>query len=116
MLRLLADENFDFDVVRCVLRRRQDIDFVRVQDSGIGGADDREVLEWAARAGRIVISHDVRTMTRDAYTLVLEGRPMLGLVEVSQELPIDRVIEDLILFVDCCEPPEIEGPVIYFPL
>ena len=47
MLRLLADENFDFDIVRGVLRRRPDIDFVRVQDSGMGSANDRDVLEWA---------------------------------------------------------------------
>ena len=86
MLRLLADENFDFDIVRGVLRRRPDIDFVRVQDSGMGSANDRDVLEWAARVGRIVISHDVRTMTRDAYTLVLEGRPMLGLIEFRKIL------------------------------
>ena len=62
MLRLAADENFNADIVRGLLRRLPDLDIVRVQDAGLSGADDSAVLEWAAREGRIVLTHDVSTL------------------------------------------------------
>jgi len=35
MLALAADENFNNDIVRGALRRKPDLDFVRVQDAGL---------------------------------------------------------------------------------
>jgi len=40
MLRLVADENFNNDIVRGLLRRKPDLDIVRVQDADLSGADD----------------------------------------------------------------------------
>jgi hypothetical protein len=40
MLRLAADENFNADIVRGLLRRLPDLDIVRVHDAGLSGADD----------------------------------------------------------------------------
>ncbi len=40
MLRLAADENFNADIVRGLLRRLPDRDIARVQDAGLSGADD----------------------------------------------------------------------------
>lgn len=47
MLRFLADENFNNQIVRGVLRRNANVDIVRVQDVGSSEADDPTVLEWA---------------------------------------------------------------------
>lgn len=41
MLRLLADENFDNDIVRGVLRRTTHVDLIRVQDVGLTGANGK---------------------------------------------------------------------------
>ena len=38
MWRLLADENFNGDIVREVLLRHPNLDLVRVQDVGLAGA------------------------------------------------------------------------------
>src|SRR3990172_5124193 len=57
MLRLAADENFNGDIVRGILRRNPKLDIVRVQDVGLSGADDPSVLQWAADQGRIVVAH-----------------------------------------------------------
>ena len=59
MLRLAADENFNGDIVRGLLRRNPKLDIVRVQDVGLSGADDPSVLQWAADKGRIVVTHDI---------------------------------------------------------
>ncbi|MCX8049222.1 MAG: DUF5615 family PIN-like protein [Methylohalobius sp.] len=64
MLCLAADENFNNDIVRALLRRRPDLDIVRLQDVGLSGASDPAVLEWAAREGRVLLTHDVTTPRR----------------------------------------------------
>ena len=61
MLRLAADENINADIVRGHRSRFPDNYVVRVPDAGLSGADDPAVLEWAARAGRIVMTHDIST-------------------------------------------------------
>lgn len=53
MLALATDENFNNDIVRGALRRKPDLNVVRVQDAGLSGADDPTVLEWAAQQGRV---------------------------------------------------------------
>jgi predicted nuclease of predicted toxin-antitoxin system len=61
MALFLADENFNNQIVRGVLRQSPDIDIVRVQDVGLSGADDPDILAWAAQERRIVLTHDVAT-------------------------------------------------------
>lgn len=59
MLQLAADENFNNNIVRGLLRRKADLDIVRVQDIGLSGADDPKILEWVAQKNRILLTHDV---------------------------------------------------------
>jgi hypothetical protein len=116
MLRLAADENFNNDVVRGVRRRNASVDLVRVQDEGLSGADDPTVLEWAAQAGRVLLTHDVRTMTRYAWARVTEGKPMPGVFEVGRDVPIGIAIEEILLLAECSLDGEWEGQVRYLPL
>lgn len=116
MLRFVADENFNNNIVRGLLRRKPDLDIVRVQDVGLSGADDPTVLEWAAQEERVLLTHDVTTMTRYAYERVQEGRLMPGVFEVSRAVPIGRAIEDLLLLAECSLDGEWEGQVRYLPL
>ena len=115
-MRWAADENFNNDIIRGLLRRKQDVDILRVQDIGLSGADDPTVLEWAADEGRVLLTHDVSTITRYAYERVEAGKPMPGVFEVSREIPMGVVIEDLILLTECSLEDEWEGQVRYLPL
>ena len=47
MLCLAADENFNNDILRGLLRRNPSLDIVRIQDVGLSSADDPTVLAWA---------------------------------------------------------------------
>jgi hypothetical protein len=116
VLRLAADEIFHGDTVRGLRRRAPDLDLVRVQDAGLSGADDVTVLEWAAREGRMLLSHDVRTLTRHAYARVGAGQPMPGVVEVPRTVSIGQAIEDLVLLAEASLEGELEGRVVYLPL
>lgn len=112
MLQFLADENFNNQIVRGVLRRNLTLDIVRVQDVGLAGKDDPTVLEWAAQRGRVVLTHDVTTMTDFAYERVQAGLSMPGLFEVSRRVPVGLVIEELLLLAAC----SLEGQVRFLPL
>jgi predicted nuclease of predicted toxin-antitoxin system len=97
LLRLVADENFNNDIVRGLLRRKPDLDIVRVQDVGLSGADDASVLEWAAQEDWVLITHDVTTLTRFAYDRVRAGLPMPGVFKVSRAVSVGLAIEDILL-------------------
>lgn len=116
MLLLAADENFNNDIVRGLLRRNASLNIVRVQDVGVSGATDPAVLDWAAMEGRVLLTHDVSTITRYAYERVHAGKGMPGVFEVGRTLPVGAVIEDILLLVECSLPGEWEGQVRYLPL
>jgi hypothetical protein len=115
-LRFLVDEDFDYDIVRGLLRRLPTLDIVRVQDIELSGTPDPIVLARASQNGRVGLTHDVSTMTAHAYARVASGLPMPGVFAVSQLAPIGQVIEDLVLLAECSLPDEWEGQVRYVPL
>jgi len=109
MLRLAADENFNGDIVRGLLRRNPKLDIVCVQDVGLSGADDATVLQWAADQGRIVVTHDISTMAKHAFDRIAAGQPMPRVFEVRSVTSIGQAIDDLILLADCSFEGEWEG-------
>ena len=116
MLKPLADENFDNTIVRGLFRRNSALDIVRVQDVGLSGEDDPTVLEWAAQEGRVLLTHDVATITRYAYDRVRQGQTMPGVIEIKTDAPIAQVIEDVLVLVECSQEGELESQVQYLPL
>jgi hypothetical protein len=116
MRRLAADENFNNNILRGLLRRRPELDIVRIQDLGLSGTDDPTVLEWAAQEGRVLLTHDVSTITKYAYERVRAGQPMPGVFEVSRAVPVGRAVEDILLLAECSLDAEWEGQIRYLPL
>ena len=62
-LRFLVDEDFDNDIMRGMLRRLPILDIVRVQDVELSGSPEPRALDRAAQDGRVLLTHDVSTMT-----------------------------------------------------
>jgi hypothetical protein len=116
MLRLAADENFNQDIVRGLLRREPDLDLVGVQDVGLSGAADPNVLAWAAAEGRLLLTHDVSTVTRYAYERVEASLRMPGVIEVSRTVPLGQAIEDILLLAELSLPDEWADQILYLPL
>ncbi|GAB4544605.1 MAG: hypothetical protein Kow0063_38360 [Anaerolineae bacterium] len=113
MLLLAADENFNNDIIRGLLRRKPDLDIVRIQDVGLSGADAPTVLEWAAQEGRALLTHDVSTITHYAYERIRAGKSMPGVFEVSRNVSIRVAIEDILLLAECSLSDEWKGHGIY---
>ena len=116
MLRLLADENFNQRIVRGLSRRKPDLEILGVQDIGLRETDDQEILEWAAGEGRIILTHDVSTMTPFAWERVAQARPLAGLIEVPATLPIGQAIEEILIILECTSEDELEDQIWHVPL
>lgn len=113
-VKFVADENFDNNIVRGLVRQKPDLDVVRVQDVGLSGADDPTVLAWAAQENRVLLTHDVRTITKYAYERLNAGLEIAGVLEVGKNAAIGQVIADILLlseFEDDCR-----GQILNLPL
>ena len=115
-VRWLADENFKNDILRALFRREPGIDMVRAQDVGLTGCDDETLLAWAAQQGRVLLTHDVSTITAHTYRRVMNGEAMPGVFEVSCDIWIRAAVEDILLLTECSVQDEWEGQVRYLPL
>lgn len=116
MLRFVADENFNGDIVRGLLLRQPDLDIVRVQDVDLAGNDDPDVLAWAAENNRIILTHDRATMPDYAYERVAAGEVMAGVFILDDRFPIGRAIEEILLMAACSENSEWSGQAVYLPI
>ena len=116
MLRLATDEDFNGRIVRGILRRLPEADLLRIQEVGLSGAADQDVLDFAASEGRLLLTHDAKTMPRYAYERVASGLVVPGVVVCRQDVPIRQVIDDIVLLAECSEEGEWERQVIYLPL
>ena len=115
MLRFLSDEDFDGRIIRGLRHRRKDIDLVRAQDVGLPGASDEKLLEWAAENGRILLSHDKRTMPIHVRERVADGQSVPGIFIVLSPSSIGRCIDDIELLVECSDASEWQNTITYLP-
>ena len=111
----LADENFDNDIVRAVRRAGPDIDIVRVQECGLMGASDPELLAWASFEQRMILTHDVNTFRKYATDRIKRGEPTPGVFLVGRKKPIAEVVEAILMVTHCSEPSEWDRQVLFFP-
>lgn len=116
MLRLLADENLNDRVARGLLLRQPDLDLVAVRDVGLAGLNDEEVLAWAAANGRIVLTNDRATMPDHARDRLSAAEGMPGLFVLKRRLSIGQAIDEILFIVECSEPAEWNGRIVYLPL
>jgi len=114
-VRFLTDENFDNRILTGLRRRFPRLDIIRIQDSGLLGAEDPEILAWAAEEDRIVLTHDAATMPAYAYQRVQVGAKMPGVIEVPRAMPIAQAIEEIALLLELSRPREWENQVVYLP-
>jgi predicted nuclease of predicted toxin-antitoxin system len=115
VISFLADENLKRKIVTGLLRRNPSVDVVRAQDAGLTGVDDRILLEWAARQGRVLLTHDVQTLVGFAWELISLGKPMAGVIVLGRNLRVSQAVEELLLIAECSDPGEWAG-VVALPL
>lgn len=115
-MKFFADENFHGGVLDALLAIFPDLDVIRIQDTEFSGAKDEMLLEVAAQQGRIMLTHDVSTLTKHAYDRVRDGLPMPGVIEVREGMPIGQALDDLQVLIGAGTPDDFENQVRYVPL
>jgi Domain of unknown function (DUF5615) len=116
MVPLLIDENFNHRILRGLRRRFPDLDSLLVQETEVFQQDDPAVLDWASTHNRVVLTHDVNTITKYAYARLDAGQLLSGVVIIPKELSIGSAIEDLSVLLTCSHPEEFLNRVIHLPL
>src|SRR5688572_17166382 len=116
MLRLLIDENIDHRILRGLLRRIPQLDFIIPAHAGLAGMKDSELLRWAALEDRTILTHDIQTMPHFASQLLAQGETIAGLIVVPDRLAIGAVILDLELVLECLSQSDLRDSIMRLPL
>jgi hypothetical protein len=114
-LRLQADADLKYPIVRAVRRREPGIDFAPGCRIRPGKCEDPELLERAAQEGRILVSHDRRTMLAHFRARPEARKPSAGLFVVSQGAAIGLVVNAIVLAWPASEPSEWRDQVHHLP-
>ena len=116
MITFLTDEDFNARIIRGLVRRLPEANLLTVNDAGLAGQLDPEVLTWAATNERVLITHDVNTMIEAALDRVRTNQRMPGVIAVPQQMSIGAAISDLVLIAGTAEARELDGQIWYLPL
>ena len=115
-IRYQADNDLRQHYVRAVRRREPAVDFQTALFAGLEGMDDLAVLRKAASEGRILVSHDKRTMPQALASLIREGMESPGIfVVIPQNAEIQRVSDTLILAWAASDPAEWANRITKIP-
>jgi predicted nuclease of predicted toxin-antitoxin system len=116
VISFLVDQNFNENIVEGLARRIPTLDIILARSVGLEAATDPAILEWAAAQGRILLTHDRKTLPPFAYDRVTAGLPMPGVFLVSDDMAIGQAIDQLLIAVNCLSQEECKDIVKYFPL
>lgn len=94
-IRFQADADLNEDIVAGILRREPRVDFQTAGQAGLRGLDDVQALAMAARDGRVLVSHDRKTMPRH-FAEFLRSNRSPGLFIVSQKTDLLSAVEELL--------------------
>ena len=111
--RLATDNDFNEHIARGCRRRLPNVELISIRDVGLAREEDPAILEWAAGAHYVVVTHDASTMTKAAYERLERALPMPGLLVVQQKLGIGQAVQRLVDQVRRSGPADLEGRVIY---
>ncbi len=114
-VRFQADADFNEIIVKAVSRREPSIDFQTAFSAGIAGISDEDVLAKAARSGRLLATHDRKTMPRH-FTDFIKTYSSPGVLIVPQKLPVSQAADEIILVWTATEADEWINRIYSLPL
>jgi len=115
---LQADADFDRRIVQATLRHEAGIDLQLATaargGAGFRGVPDDQVLAAAAHEGRLLLSHDHRTMPGHfADFIALEPSP--GVIILPQRMPIRIAVEWIVTIWAASEAEEWRKQIMILP-
>ena len=114
-VRYQADANLKLAILLATVRQEPAIDFSSAYEAELAGLPDLEVLAAAAKAGRMLVTHDLRTMPRH-FGDFLQAAASPGVLLVPQHLPVPEVVDQLILIWAASDADEWLNRICRLPL
>lgn len=102
--------------MRAIRRHEPALELTTVNDEGLSGVSDLELLEYCWRHRWLLLSHDVSTMKLAAEQRVAENQGLHGLLLIPQDRPIRVVVESILMIWTASEFEEWENRILYLPL
>lgn len=114
MVPLLLDENFNSEAWAS-LRSDPGVDVVRVQDLGLRTASDETIVEWASQNGRVLVTHDARTIPKLIKQRIFDGVSSRGVFLFSPFCAIGVMVNELKLMSACSDIDDWDDQVQFLP-
>jgi hypothetical protein len=96
------------------LRHFPAVDFRTAHEASLEGVPDEQVLEIAAREGRILVSHDLSSMPTH-FTNFTSNHDSPGVLLIPQSLSIKQAVEELATIWGASEAEEWVNTITWLP-
>src|SRR5258708_621782 len=113
-IRFQADADLNKIILQAVIRREPNIDFLTAEAADLVGLKDPEVLTVAAKEGRVLVSHDQKTIPGHFSEFIVHTQSP-GLLLIPQHFPIAAAMEDILLIWFASEAEEWVNRIRYLP-
>lgn len=113
-IRFQADADLRQAIVTGAVRRQPNLEFQSANKARLEGLRDSEVLAIAAREGRVLVTHDRKTMPTE-FGQFITSQTSFGVLILSQNLPISEAIDAIILVWEASTAEEWVNQIMTFP-
>jgi len=114
-IRFQADADLNQIILLATIRQEPAVDFQTAIAAGLPGMNDPDVLARAANEGRVLVTHDRKTMPRHFSEFISrENSP--GLLVIPQSLSVATAAEELILIWSVTDAEEWINRIAFFPV
>ena len=115
-MKFWADENFNGDILRALLRIYPDLDVIRIQDTDLIESTDEHLLEEASKVGAIILTHDVQTLVPFAYQRLFEEKLVTGVIAIPQTMALGFAIDELVTLIGISTEKDFINRIYRLPL
>lgn len=113
-VRFQADADLKQAIVTGTIRRQPDINFQSAYAAGLEGKKDPEVLAIVAQDGRLLVTHDRKTMPAE-FGNFITSQTSSGVLVLSQNMSISDAIEALVLVWEASSAEEWVNQIMSIP-
>ncbi len=117
-VRYQADADLDRRIIRATCRREPSIDFQLASEAqsgkGLRGLSDDQVLAIAAQEGRLLVTHDRRTMPRH-FAQFIATTISPGVIVIPRRMPLGVAMDWLVTIWAASEAEEWINLIVPLP-
>jgi hypothetical protein len=113
-IRFQADADLRQAIVTGTIRRQPEIDFQSAYEALLEGKKDPEVLAIAAQDGRVLVTHDRKTMPIEFGKFIM-SQTSSGVLIILQKMSVSEAIEAIVLVWEASTTEEWVNQIMSIP-